>query len=87
VKRSMCCDYSKQLFTSFKWTDECQNAFDELKTFLTSTPILAYPLPDIPFILDTDASDKAVGAVLSQVQDSHERVMASPMCYCQVICS
>jgi hypothetical protein len=43
---------------------------------LTSTPILAYPLPDIPFILDTDASDKAVGAVLSQVQDSHERVIA-----------
>ena len=43
---------------------------------MTSTPILAYPLPDIPFILDTDASDKAVGAVLSQVQDSHERVIA-----------
>jgi hypothetical protein len=62
--------------SKFKWTDECQNAFDELKTFLTSTPILAYPLPDIPFILDTDASDKAVGAVLSQVQDSHERVIA-----------
>ena len=59
--------------SKFRWTDECQNAFDELKTFLTSTPILAYPLPDI---LDTDASDKAVGAVLSQVQDSHERVIA-----------
>ena len=62
--------------SKFRWTDECQNAFDELKTVLTSTPILAYPLPDIPFILDTDASDKAVGDVLSQVQDSHERVIA-----------
>jgi hypothetical protein len=62
--------------SKFRWTDECQNAFDELKTYLTSTPILAYPLPDIPFILDTDASDKAVGAVLSQVQDGHVRVIA-----------
>ena len=61
---------------TFRWTDECQNAFDELKTVLTSTPILAYPLLDIPFILDSDANDKAVGAVLSQVQDSRERVIA-----------
>ncbi|CAC5415768.1 unnamed protein product [Mytilus coruscus] len=39
-------------------------------------PVLACLLPNLPFILDTDASDKAVGAVLSQIQDGLERVIA-----------
>ena len=60
----------------FEWTSECQKAFEELKARLTSPPILAYPLPEGDFILDTDASDSAIGAVLSQVQDGDERVVA-----------
>lgn len=60
----------------FHWTLECQQAFDNLKRALVTPPILAYPNPGAPFILDTDASDKAVGAVLSQEQDSKERVIA-----------
>ena len=43
---------------------------------MTSTPVLAYPNTDDPFILDTDASDVAMGAVLSQVQEGQERVVA-----------
>jgi len=38
--------------------------------------VLAYPDPALPFILDTDASDVAIGATLSQVQDGEERVIA-----------
>ena len=60
----------------FLWTKECQEAFDELKGKLSSPPILAYPRPDGSYILDTDASDVGVGAVLSQVQDGAERVVA-----------
>lgn len=60
----------------FTWTSECQNAFDTLKTALTTSPILGFPLPGLPFTLDTDASDRAVGAVLSQNQDGKERVIA-----------
>ena len=62
----------------FKWTKECQNAFDTLKTRLTEAPILAYPSmdPDAKYILDTDASNFGIGAVLSQVQDGVERVIA-----------
>lgn len=60
----------------FVWTDECQAAFETLKTALVSSPILAYPLPGVPFILDTDASDKSVGAVMSQLQEGSERVIA-----------
>lgn len=40
------------------------------------SPILVYPHPAEPFILDTSASDTGIGAVLSQVQDGHQRVMA-----------
>lgn len=56
----------------FSWTEKADVAFAALKEALTSTPILAYPLPGLPFILDTDASHKSVGAVLSQVQDEKE---------------
>ena len=61
----------------FKWTSECQSAFEELRRNLTAAPILAFPDFEKPFILDTDASDFGVGAVLSQVQDDGtERAIA-----------
>jgi len=60
----------------FIWNQMCQEAFDFLKEMLTSAPVLAYPQLGSQFILDTDASDVGVGAVLSQVQDEHERVIA-----------
>lgn len=47
--------------SKFVWTDECEIAFNQLKCALTSPPILAYPLPNCKFILDTDASDSTVG--------------------------
>jgi len=49
------------------WTDECEAAFKELKSRLSSTPILAHPKYDRPFILHTDASKDGFGAVLSQI--------------------
>jgi hypothetical protein len=47
-----------------------------LKDALTSPPILSYPRPGCQFIVDSDAFDKAVGAVLSQVQEGTEKVIA-----------
>ncbi|BHF62235.1 hypothetical protein SprV_0200521600 [Sparganum proliferum] len=64
----------------FLWTKECEAAFDQLKRALTSPPILS--LPDVSpsageFILDTDASDRAIGAVLSQLTaDGDEKAIA-----------
>ena len=49
---------------SFDWTDECQHAFDCVKKLLMTTPVLAHPDFTKNFILDTDASDNAIGAVL-----------------------
>ena len=47
-----------------------------LKHLLTSAPILAYPDFSSPFVLYTDASDVAVGAVLSQICNGKEHVIA-----------
>ncbi len=43
---------------------------------LSNPPILCFPVADSQFILDTDASDTGIAAVLSQVQDGTERVIA-----------
>jgi len=61
----------------FTWTAECQTAFDHLKEILVGADVLALPTDEGTFILDCDASDKAIGAVLSQIQDGEER----PVCY------
>ena len=53
----------------FKWDSQHQESFDRLKDALISSPILAYPNYDKPFILETDASLKGLGAVLSQEDD------------------
>ena len=53
----------------FKWDSQHQESFDRLKDALTSSPILAYPNYDKPFILETDASLKGLGAVLTQEDD------------------
>ena len=51
----------------FVWTEECQHAMEVLKERITSAPILSFPDFSRPFVLTTDASATAVGAVLSQV--------------------
>ena len=53
----------------FAWNPDCQTAFDCLKSSLTEAPILAYPDFLKDFVLETDASVKGLGAVLSQHQN------------------
>ena len=52
----------------FRWTEDCQNALDDLKSGLTSDSLVAYSEDDGLFILDTDASNVGIGAMLSQIQ-------------------
>ena len=49
----------------FEWTEEAQEAFDKLKQALMDAASLAFPHPNVPCIVDTDASDVGIGAVLS----------------------
>jgi hypothetical protein len=63
----------------FEWTEACQTAFETLKEKLTTAPLLSSPqFNDAAgsFILDVDASDKAIGGNLLQVQDGKEKVIA-----------
>ena len=48
------------------WGADQESAFQSLKNCLTHSPVLAVADPSIPFILQTDASDRGIGAVLSQ---------------------
>ncbi|KAK3524539.1 hypothetical protein QTP70_029852 [Hemibagrus guttatus] len=48
------------------WTDQAQAAFLQLKDCFTTAPILRHPDPDLPFVLEVDASSSGIGAVLSQ---------------------
>ena len=62
--------------TYIEWTDAAESAFEALKTMCVSTPILAYPNYQLPFILHTDSSTDGLGAVLYQKQDGKQRVIA-----------
>ena len=82
-------DYSKKMRpiieltkdrVPFEWTEECNKAFQFLKDTLTSPQIMALPANHEGYILDTDASLDMIGAVLSQVQDGKERVIAFGSC-------
>jgi hypothetical protein len=50
----------------FAWGRSQQQAFDDLKQCLCSTPVLSLPDLQQPFEIETDASDYAVGVVLTQ---------------------
>ena len=67
----------KNLPDRVTWTPECESAFSTLKRVLCSSPILDNPDFGKDFILQRDASDRGVGAVLSQVgEDGIERPVA-----------
>jgi hypothetical protein len=53
-----------------------QEAFESLKERLCTTPVLGYPNFKFPYILTTDGSKMAIGAILSQIQDGVERPLA-----------
>jgi len=50
----------------FSWSTEAAQAFLKLKTLFTTAPVLIHPDPTRQFIVEVDASDNGVGAVLSQ---------------------
>ncbi|KAL7882863.1 hypothetical protein SRHO_G00005210 [Serrasalmus rhombeus] len=53
-------------FLEYRWSDDCQKAFEGLKSVLCSAPVLAAPNFSYPFKLDVDACDSRAGAVLLQ---------------------
>ncbi|WJZ97355.1 hypothetical protein VitviT2T_015964 [Vitis vinifera] len=60
---------------AFIWDERCQKSFDQLKQFLTTTPIVRAPNWQLPFEVMCDASDFAIGAVLGQREDGKPYVI------------
>jgi len=60
----------------FSLSQKAQQAFDRLKEALMEITSLSFPVPYLPCILDTDALDVAIGAILSQKVDDEERPIA-----------
>jgi len=58
---------------TFEWTTQCEHAFSKLKYALISSPILAMPIDNDPFLIDSDACDVSIGVVLSEVQGGRAR--------------
>ena len=52
----------------FEWTSHQQVAFDALKEAISASPVLAIADMSLPFVVHTDASGFAIGAVLQQDQ-------------------
>lgn len=71
--------------TDWDWTDDCQRAFDALKAAFTTAPVLTHWIPDAPLVIETDASDYALAAILSIYVNGdlhpiafHSRTFTSP---------
>ena len=66
---------TKEKSSKWVWEEDHNIAFETIKMLLTSAPVLGYPKKECIFILDTDASHNATGAVLSQIQNGKEVVI------------
>jgi len=62
--------------TLWSWSGDCQRAFEALKKAFTTAPVLARWNPDSKIIVETDASDRALAAILSTYsgKDVHSRI-------------
>ncbi|KAJ3560359.1 hypothetical protein NP233_g10892 [Leucocoprinus birnbaumii] len=56
----------------WNFDDKCRAAFNNLKEAFTSAPILTHWIPDSQIIVETDASDYALAAILSIITDDNE---------------
>ncbi|GKV39547.1 hypothetical protein SLEP1_g47305 [Rubroshorea leprosula] len=62
---------------NFQWTNECQWAFDELKQYLASAPLLSKPIEGESLYLYLGVTEEAVSSVLLREENKHQK----PICY------
>ncbi len=66
----------KQKNVKWKWTEQCQQAFNDIKQALMQAPVLTPPDFSKAFKVQTDASNIGLGAVLTQDIEGEEHVVA-----------
>uniref|UniRef100_A0ABD2WS82 RNA-directed DNA polymerase n=1 Tax=Trichogramma kaykai TaxID=54128 RepID=A0ABD2WS82_9HYME len=59
----------------FTWAEDQQNSFEKIRGMLATAPVLNQPSFEHEFVIQTDASDTGLGAVLTQTIDNTERVL------------
>lgn len=69
-------DTLKNPHLPYKWTPQADLAFVNIKKALVNSPILALPDYNLPFRIHCDASNVGVGAMLTQLQNNSEKVIA-----------
>ncbi len=63
----------KEVPDTVQWTERCQQVFTQVKAALCGGPLLHSPDFSLPFLLQMDASDRGLGAVLTQEIGGEER--------------
>ena len=61
--------------TEFTWGAKQQEAFDKIKVYLSSPPVLNAPKRGVPFRLYVSAEDKVIGAILTQETEGREYII------------
>ncbi|CAM8984212.1 unnamed protein product [Rhodiola kirilowii] len=56
----------------FVWDDKCRKAFDSIKKYLSTAPVLGAPIPGKPLILYVAAQEKSLGAMCAQETDERK---------------
>ncbi|XP_074314028.1 uncharacterized protein LOC141649233 [Silene latifolia] len=58
----------------FQWDEKCKNAFDSIKKYLASAPVLRAPVPGKPLVLYIAAQERSLGGMCAQeIEDRKER--------------
>ncbi|MBW0565537.1 hypothetical protein O181_105252 [Austropuccinia psidii MF-1] len=70
------CDHHIELEGSLPPVEECLSQFQQLKEAFTTTQLLSHFNPSLPTIVETNASNYALGALLSQISDSGKHPIA-----------
>ena len=65
----------------FQWTQEAIDAFQKTKNTLCSSPVLALPIDDGRYHVDTDASEVALAGILHQEQSWRGSLHLQPIAY------
>ena len=73
-----CLPFFQTLRKSFEWTDECQAAFNDLKTYLLSPPLLSPSVQGEELYLYLAVSHAAVSAALVRVEDGIQNLSTLP---------
>ena len=68
-----CLPFFRTLRKSFEWTDECQKAFEDLRKYLSSLPLLSPSKLGEELYLYLVVSQAAVSAALVREEDGYQR--------------